>query len=112
MRASVADVFATYLTALSESDAYRRDILPRAEEAYRLYLARYREMGAAYPQVLVAQRSLFELSSRYIERLEDAWQSAVRIQGLLAGDGLQAPGARDEERVEITPTRGERGGRQ
>ncbi len=92
LRARAADAFATYLTAVGESEAYRRDILPRAEEAYRLYLARYREIGAAYPQVLAAQRSLFELSSRYLERLDEAWKSAVRIQCLLAGDGLQAPG--------------------
>jgi hypothetical protein len=47
--------------SLRASEAYRWEILPRAEEGYRLYLSRYREMAAAYPQVLVAQRTLFEM---------------------------------------------------
>ena len=49
-------------------------------------------MGAAYPQVLVAQRNLFELSSRYFESLENAWRASLRIQGFLSGDGLEPPG--------------------
>jgi outer membrane protein, heavy metal efflux system len=92
LRAQLAAEFSNYLTAVGEAETYRTEILPRAEEAYRLYLARYREMGAAYPQVLVAQRSLFELSSRYLERLEQGWRTALRIQGFLAGDGFQSPG--------------------
>jgi cobalt-zinc-cadmium efflux system outer membrane protein len=83
--------FASYLTALRASEAYRSEILPRAEEAYRLYLSRYRDMAAAYPQVLVAQRTLFEMSNEYLENLNEAWQSALQLQGFLAGDGLHAP---------------------
>ena len=88
--------FATYLTALRAAEAYRSEILPRAEEAYKLYLARYREMGAAYPQVLVAQRTLLEISNEYLESLTDAWRSALELQGFLAGDGLDAPAAAGE----------------
>ena len=89
LQSRAASEFATYLTALRASEAYRTEILPRAEEAYTLYLARYREMGAAYPQVLVAQRTFFELSAEYLESLNDAWRSALRIQGYLAGEGLE-----------------------
>jgi cobalt-zinc-cadmium efflux system outer membrane protein len=85
--------FANYLTALRASEAYRAEILPRAEEAYRLYLSRYREMAAAYPQVLVAQRTFFELSNEYLESLNGAWRAALQLQGFLAGDGLDAPAA-------------------
>lgn len=92
LRSAAAMEFAEYLTAVGEVETYRREILPRAEEAYKLYLARYREMAAAYPQVLVAQRTLFEMSDRYLESVEGAWRAALRIQGLLAGEGLQAPG--------------------
>ena len=96
LRAQLASEFATYLTAVRDAETYRLEMLPRAEEAFRLYLARYKEMGAAYPQVLVAQRTLFELSSRYLERVEEAWRSALRIQGFLAGSGLESPGERIE----------------
>ena len=73
---------------MESAEAYRTDILPRAEEAYTLYLSRYREMAAAYAQVLMAQRNLFELSAEYLDRLRQAWQSAIRLQGPLAGDAL------------------------
>ena len=100
LRSRLAGAFAMYLTALRESESYRTEIIPKAEEAYRLYLARYREMGAAYPQVLFAQRSLLDLSARYLERLEETWQTALEIQGFLAGDGLESPGrAIDDDRV-------------
>jgi len=92
LRAHAAAEFAAYLTALRSAEAFRADILPRAEQAYTLYLARYREMAAAYPQVLVAQRTLFEMAREYLEHLEAAWRSALRLQEFLAGDGLDAPG--------------------
>lgn len=88
-----ASRFADYLTALRAAESYRSEILPRAEEAYRLYLSRYREMAAAYPQVLVAQRTFFEVSTEYLESLNEAWRAALQLQGLLAGDGLDAPAA-------------------
>ena len=91
LQSQAAAEFSTYLTALRASESYREEILPQAEEAHRLYLTRYREMAAAYPQVLVAQRTLFEMSADYLESLEGAWRSALRIQGYLAGEGLQAP---------------------
>ena len=105
--------FSMYLTALRASESYREEILPQAEEAYRLYLTRYREMAAAYPQVLVAQRTLFEMSVDYLRNLEDAWRSALRIQGYLAGEGLQAPDGVMDPGAEVgARVVGARGGRQ
>jgi cobalt-zinc-cadmium efflux system outer membrane protein len=101
LRAQAASEFATYLTAIRSAESFRADILPRAEQAYTLYLARYREMGAAYPQVLVAQRGLFEMAREYLEHLETAWRSALRLQALLAGEGLEAPQS-DSRAVEVT----------
>ena len=111
LQARLADEFASYLTALNDAEAYRAEILPRAEEAYRLYLTSYRQMAAAYPQVLIAQRNLFELSTRYLQSLEDGWQAALRIQGFLAGDGLQSPGGADDGEDSMGMMNGERGGR-
>jgi outer membrane protein, heavy metal efflux system len=93
LQSRAATQFAAYLTALRDAEAYRSEILPRAEEAYRLYLSRYREMAAAYPQVLVAQRTFFEMSTEYLQSLSEAWRAALQLQGLLAGDGLDAPAA-------------------
>ena len=98
LQSRAAAEFASYLTALSASEAYRSEILPRAEEAYRLYLTRYRDMAAAYPQVLVAQRTLFEMSNEYLVNLNDAWRAALTLQGFLAGDGLDAPASASDLR--------------
>ena len=87
LESEAAGEFATYLTSVRAADAYRKEILPQAEEAHRLYLARYKEMAAAYPQVIAAQRTLFELSRDYLESLSRAWRSALRLQGYLATSG-------------------------
>lgn len=88
----LASLFDVYLTALRSAEAYRIEMLPRAEEAYQLYLAKYRDAAAAYPQVLIAQRTLFQLNVEYLEHLDAAWHAALRIQGFLVDDdGLTAP---------------------
>jgi cobalt-zinc-cadmium efflux system outer membrane protein len=88
LRSRAEAEFSRYISAMESADAYRTEILPRAEQAYTLYLTRYREMAAAYPQVLMAQRTLFELSAEYLDQLRQAWQSAIRLQSSLAGDAL------------------------
>jgi cobalt-zinc-cadmium efflux system outer membrane protein len=90
LQSRFAGAFEHYLTALRASETYRVEMLPRAEESYKLYLARYREMAAAYPQVLIAQRSLLDLSDEYLASLDETWRAALDVQGLLAGDGLGA----------------------
>jgi cobalt-zinc-cadmium efflux system outer membrane protein len=92
LQSRLAATFDEYLTALRASEVYRDEVVPRAEESYQLYLARYREMGAAFPQVLVAQRTLFQMSAEYLDKVEEAWRAALRLQGFLVGEGLEAPG--------------------
>ena len=96
LRSRLSGVFEAYLTALRMSDEYGKEILPRAEQAYRLYLDKFQQMAAAYPQVLIAQRTLFQTSERYLSALEEANVAAVQIQGMLLVDGLDAPPAPGE----------------
>jgi len=63
-------------------------MLPRAQQAYRLYQANYQRMAAAYPQVLISQRTLFQLEGDYIQALENTWRSALLIRGFGLSDGL------------------------
>ncbi|MGH9390801.1 MAG: TolC family protein, partial [Vicinamibacteria bacterium] len=91
LHGQLSGVFEAYLTSLRTSDEYRAEIIPRAEQAYGLYLARFQEMAAAYPQVLIAQRTLFQTSERYLRALEEGHRAALQIQGLLLVDGLEAP---------------------
>jgi cobalt-zinc-cadmium efflux system outer membrane protein len=85
LNAEAHQSFADYLTALRATEEYRTNLLTRAEEAYRLYLARYREMAAAYPQVLIAQRSLMQLTEEYLMQAEQLWTSVVRLETMLSG---------------------------
>jgi len=85
--ARLADAYADYDSARLMVDAYRTDVLPRAQQAYDLYLARYREMAAAYPDVLVSARMLATMREEYLDAMEAAWDAAVRLQGLLVVDG-------------------------
>ncbi len=43
-------------------------------------------MAAAYPQVLISQRTLFEAEAAYIESLARLWKSAVLLSGMLLED--------------------------
>jgi cobalt-zinc-cadmium efflux system outer membrane protein len=112
LEARLASVFEEYLTALRATEIYRDRVLPRAQESYQLYLARYREMAAAYPQVLVAQRTLFQMTEQYFQSLETAWRAALRIRGfLLDEDGLGIPMRPGEMEVDASIRVAEAGGR-
>jgi len=56
-----------------------------------LYAKQYREMAAAYPQVLIAQRTLMQLEVSYITALETFATSSGSLQSYLLTDGLEAP---------------------
>ncbi len=93
----LASAFEEYLSALRRAEEYRAEIVPRAQEAYRLYLDRYRAMAAAYPQVLIAQRTLFQVTEQYVTAVERTWQSAVQLQGFLLSGALRRPGTPETE---------------
>jgi cobalt-zinc-cadmium efflux system outer membrane protein len=80
-----------YLSSKFEADRYRTQMIPRATRAYELYLKKYQSMAAAYPQVLVSQRTLFQLQVSYIQALNNVWQSAIALQNYTLKDGLDAP---------------------
>lgn len=90
LQGRAADAFSQYLTMLRSAEAYRGDVLPRAEQSYQLYLARYRDGAAAYPQVIIAQRTLFQATDEYIDAAQGAWIAALELQGRLLMGGLDA----------------------
>lgn len=81
--------FARYRDAMRVSEAYRKEIIPRAEEAYQLYLAKYQEMQAAYPQVLIARRTLLQSNLDYIAALENLYRAGLPLRGFLIGEGTR-----------------------
>ena len=91
LRDRSSSVFQNYVVAKAAVDRYRTQMIPQAEKAYKLYLNRYQSMAAAYPQVLVSQRTLFQLHTDYISSLENLWMSTVALKGFLLSDGLESP---------------------
>lgn len=91
LRERAAPFLQSYITARATAERYRTQMIPRASKAYELYLAKYKQMGAAYPQVLIAQRTLFQLQTDYISALESLWTNALALKGFLLTDGLEAP---------------------
>jgi cobalt-zinc-cadmium efflux system outer membrane protein len=97
LRLRMARVYKEYQDASITAERYRTQMIPRAQQAYDLYLNNFRQMAAAYPQVLIAQRNLFQLQQDYINALVNTWRSAVEIEGLLLKGGLEAPGVGERD---------------
>ena len=95
LKATAAPLAQSYLAARFAADRYKTQLIPRAQRAYALYLAKYQNMSEAYPQVLVSQRTLFELQLKYLATLQDAWTNAVALQNFtLKGNPLTLPSFR------------------
>lgn len=80
-----------YATAQRRVQAMEADMLPKAEQAYRLYLDRYRAMAASYPQVLFSQRALIQTSEAYVDAVEALRVAALRLTLLIDDDGGEEP---------------------
>ncbi|MFZ3218223.1 MAG: TolC family protein [Candidatus Acidiferrales bacterium] len=96
LRQMAAPIVQNYSSARAVAERYKSRTLPNAREAYELYLRKYHQGAAAYPQVLIAQRTLFQLETSYINTLENVWINAAALQGLLLTDGLDLPAAPNE----------------
>lgn len=79
-----------YLISRMEEERYRTQLIPRAQRAYELYLGKYRNMAAAYPEVIVSQRTLFQLEESYARTLGELWNTAVLLQNYLLADGVSS----------------------
>ena len=102
LRSRFASGFHEYRNAQQMVERYRTQVIPRARQGYQMYLSSFRQMAAAYPQVLIAQRTLFQVEVEYARALIQLRQSAVGLRGFLLEDGLGAIGRPGEsgERTE------------
>ncbi|HEV2663337.1 MAG TPA: TolC family protein [Blastocatellia bacterium] len=98
LRARTAAAFRAYRNALSVVTEYREQIVPRARQAYELYLASFSQMAAAYPQALIAQRTFFQTQAEYVRALVDVWRNATQLQGFMLTGALDAPGVISDDR--------------
>jgi cobalt-zinc-cadmium efflux system outer membrane protein len=91
LRERAASVVQTYTFSQTAVDRYQNQMIPRAQKAYEMYSKKYQQMAAAYPQVLIAQRTLMQLEVSYMNALESFATSSLALQSYLLTDGLEAP---------------------
>ena len=91
LRQQAAPLAQSYETAKFEAERYKTQLIPRAARAYELYLKKYQNMAQAYPQVLVSQRTLFQLKISYLMALHDVWRSAIALENYTLAGGLDTP---------------------
>lgn len=92
LRGRFAASFREYRNAVQMAEKYRTQVIPRARSGYEMYLSNFKQMAAAYPQVLIAQRTLFQVEVEYARALIQLHQSAVGLRGFLLTGGLEAVG--------------------
>jgi outer membrane protein, heavy metal efflux system len=87
----LATHYRDYLTALQHVEAYRDEILPEVEKAYKVQLESYKERRQTWPQVLDTQRGLNLRREEYIRNLVIWRENRTLIEGFLLKGGLEAP---------------------
>jgi cobalt-zinc-cadmium efflux system outer membrane protein len=91
LRERAASVVQNYTFSQTAVDRYKNLMIPKAQKAYEMYSKKYQEMAAAYPQVLISQRTLMQLEVSYINALESFATSSLALQSYLLTDGLESP---------------------
>jgi cobalt-zinc-cadmium efflux system outer membrane protein len=90
----VANAARTLASAQRRAEAYRVDILPRAEETYDLSLKAFKGGQFEYLRVIQAQRSVAEARLAYNTALGQAWKAAAELSGLLMEEVWPPPPAK------------------
>jgi len=91
LRERAASVVRSYMYSQTAVARYKNEMIPRAQKAYDMYGKKYQQMAAAYPQVLIAQRTLMQLEVSYVNALESFATNSVALEAYLLTDGLEAP---------------------
>jgi outer membrane protein, heavy metal efflux system len=109
LRGAAEPLAQSYLAAQFTAEQYRTELIPRAQRAYQLYLANYQAMAQAYPQVLVSQRTLFQLQIGYLAALHDLWATATALENFTLTGGLALPVSGDSSNTSVNLPSGRAG---
>ena len=83
LAARVAVAYQTYAAARERAEVYRTELIPRAEETYKLATAAFKGGQFEYLRVIQAQRAVAEARLEYNRSLGEAWRAAAELSGLL-----------------------------
>ena len=90
LRERAATVVQSYAYSQTAVTRYKNQMIPRARKAFEMYTKKYQQMAAAYPQVLIAQRTLMQLQVAYVNALESFATNSVALQSYLLTDGTRS----------------------
>ncbi len=90
LMSSLADNFNRYETSRTISESYRTDLVPDQVRVYRGVYDRFLIDGQSvdFAQVVVAQQTLGQVVTNYMQSLTDAWMATVDLGELLQVDDL------------------------
>ncbi|WP_010037387.1 TolC family protein [Gemmata obscuriglobus] len=91
LAARVATAYQAYAAARERAEAYRKELIPRAEETYQLSLTAFKGGQFEYLRVIQAQRAIAEARVEYNRSLGEAWKAAAELSGLLMEESWPAP---------------------
>lgn len=93
LRSRFAAALRNYRDARRTVERYQAGVLGVAQQSYELFLQRFQEMAAAYPQVMIARRTLGQMRAEYVRALVEARHATVLLEGSLLTGGLEPPEA-------------------
>jgi cobalt-zinc-cadmium efflux system outer membrane protein len=97
LRRRFAQTFSEYESAMLLAKSYQDDVLPKAKQAYELYLDSFQKRRAAWPQVLDSRREYYDLYQDYLDNLLTARRAEAELAAYLLDDGLSQPAAPEPE---------------
>ena len=103
MAARVAAAFQTYASARERAELYRKELLPRADETYKLSLTAFKGGQFEYLRVIQAQRAVAEARLELNRSLGEAWRAASELSGLLLEESWPNPPDRGAEPMMLPP---------
>jgi cobalt-zinc-cadmium efflux system outer membrane protein len=97
LRRRFAQTYSEYETSRLLAKNYHDEILPKAKQAYDLYLESFQQRRAAWPQVLDSRREYYELYEDYLDNLLAARRAEAELATYLLDDGLSQPATPEPE---------------
>lgn len=91
LAARVAAAYQRYASARERAEVYRKELIPRAEETFKLSLTAFKGGQFEYLRVIQAQRAVSESRLEYNKSLGEAWQAAGELSGLLLEESWPGP---------------------
>ena len=90
LMSQLADNYNRYATSRTISESYRTDLLPDQVRVYRGVYDRFLIDGESidFAQVVVAQQTLTQVVTSYLQSLSDSWMATVDLAELLQVDDL------------------------